>query len=80
MAVAGEELVDLEMHFDNGGSLRSPVPDLLVSMGIDVELGQEGLDITLVLDVQKSSIEVLSKSQILVAASLTWCLSDSSNA
>ena len=28
------------MYFDNGGSLRAPVPVLLVSMCIDVELGQ----------------------------------------
>ena len=27
------------MHVDNGGSLCAPVPGLLVSLGIDVELG-----------------------------------------
>ena len=72
--------MDLGIYFDNGGSIRAPVPDLLVSMGIDVESGQEGLDITFVLDVQKSSIEVLSKGYIIFVASLNWCLSDSSNA
>ena len=66
------ELVALGMHFENFGSLRAPVPGLLVSMGIYVELGQEGLGITLVLDGQKASLEVLGEGQIIVAVSLTW--------
>ena len=49
------------MYVDNCGSICAPVPGLLVSLGIDVELGQEGLDIILVLDVQKARIEVLSE-------------------
>ena len=40
----------LGIHFDNCGNLRDPVRGLLFSMGIDVELGQEVLDNTLVLD------------------------------
>ena len=44
----------------------------LVSMYIDVELVQEGLDIALVIYVQKSSLEVLSEGHIFVAVSLSW--------
>ena len=40
----------LGMNFDSFGSLCAHVPGLLVSLGIDVELGQEGLDIALILD------------------------------
>ena len=66
------------MHVDSCGILRAPVPGLIVSLGIDVELEQEGLDIYLVLDGQKSSLEFLSYGQLLVAVSLAWCLSYSS--
>ena len=38
------------MNFDNCGSLSAPVLGLIVSLGINVELLQESLDITLVLD------------------------------
>ena len=51
-----------------------------ISLGINVELGQETLEIALVLDGQKSSIEVLSEVQLLVDVSLTWWLSASSAA
>ena len=64
--------MDLGIHFDNCGSLRDPVMGLLSSLGIDDELGQENLDINLVLDVQKASIEVLREGQILVYVSLIW--------
>ena len=37
-------------NFDSFGSLCAPVPDLIIFMGIDVELGQEGLYIALILD------------------------------
>ena len=57
----------LGMNFRNCVSLLAPVPGLLVYLGIDVKLGQEGLDIILVIDVQKASLEVLSEGQILVA-------------
>ena len=57
----------LGIHFDNCGSLRAPGKCLLVHLGIYVELGQEGLDITLVLDDQNTRLEVLSKGQPLVA-------------
>ena len=53
------ELVALGMHFDNCGSLRAPIPGLLVSLGIDVQLLQEGLYIALFLDVQNTIVEVL---------------------
>ena len=68
------------MYVDNCGSICAPVPGLLVSLGIDVELGQEGLDNNLVIYGQKSILEVLSEGQILVVVSLTWCLSDHSTA
>ena len=58
------------MNFGNCGSLRAPVLGLLVSLGMDVELGQEGLDIALVLDEQKDVLEVLSEDQLLVDVSL----------
>ena len=35
----------LGMNFDSFGSLCAPVLDLLVSLGIDVELGEEILNI-----------------------------------
>ena len=72
--------MDFGIHFDNFGCLRAPFPRLLVSMGINVELGQGGLDIAFFLDVHKAILEVLSKGQLLVAVSLVWCLSDSSAA
>ena len=62
--------MSLGMHFENCGIIHSPVPVLLVSLGIDVELVQEGLDTNLVLGRQKSSLEVLSEYQLLVAVSL----------
>ena len=65
------------MQFDNCGSLRAPIPGLLISLGIDVELVKEGLYIALVLDGQKASLEVLSEGQLLVSVFLTWWLSDS---
>ena len=77
--MVGVEFVDLGMNFENGGSLRAPVPCLIVSLGIDVELGQEILGITLVLDGQNAILEVLSKVQLLVAVYLVWWLSDSSS-
>ena len=40
----------LKIHFDSFGNLCAPVKGLLVSLGIYVEFGQEGLDIALILD------------------------------
>ena len=60
MVVVGVEFVAFMVHFDSWGSLRAPVPGLLVFLGIYFQLGQEGLDITLVLDLQKAGLEVLS--------------------
>ena len=60
----------LGIHFDNCGSLCAPVPSLLSLLVIYVELGQEGLGVTLVLDDQKARIELLSGGKIIVAVSL----------
>ena len=68
------------MHFEHFGSLGAPVPGLLVSLGIHVELGKKGLDINLILDGHRTRIIVFSEGQILVDVSLNWCLSDSSTA
>ena len=73
----GVELVDLDMNFDICGSIRAPVTGLIASIGIGVELVQDVLDITLVLDNQKASLEVLSEGQLLVDISLAWYLSAS---
>ena len=40
----------LGVQFDSFGSLCAPFPGLIVSWIIDVELGQEDLDIDLILD------------------------------
>ena len=42
--------MDFGMHFDSFGSLCAPVPGILVSLVIDIELEQEGLYIALLLD------------------------------
>ena len=73
--MVGVELVILGVHFENCDSLHAPVSSLLISLGIDVELVQEVLDIILVLGGQSSSLEVLSEGQIRVAVSLAWWLS-----
>ena len=65
------------MQFDNCGSLCASVMGLLFSTGIDVELGNTGLDITLVLYVQKTSLEVLIEGQFLDDVSPYWWLSAS---
>ena len=66
------------MHFENCSSIYTHVPVLLVSLVIDVELVQEGLDITLILYGQKDSLELLSEGHIIVASSLAYCISASS--
>ena len=72
--------MSLRMIFGNFGCICYPVPGLLVSLDIDVELGQKVLDITLVLDGQKSRLEVLSEGHILASISFDWLFSDSSAA
>ena len=67
--------MSLGMYVESCGSLHVPLPGLLFYLIIYVELGQEGLEITLVLDEHKSSLEVLSEGHILVDISLAWCLS-----
>ena len=66
----GIELIYEMKHFDSFCGLCALVPGLLVSLGIYVVLGQENLDIILVLGGQKSSLEVLSQDQLLVYVSL----------
>ena len=66
------------MNFDNCGSLCAHVLGLLVNLVIDVDLGEEGLDITLVLDGHKASLEVIIEGHLLVDVSLAWWLSASS--
>ena len=80
LEVVGVELMALGAHFENWGSLRSPVLCILVSLGIYVELVHEVLDVTLLLDGQKFILEFLSDGLILVSVSLYWWLSASSTA
>ena len=40
LLVEGVELMDLGIHFENCGILITPVPGLIVSLGIVVELVQ----------------------------------------
>ena len=68
----------LDMHFENCFIHRAPVLGLLVSLSIYVELVHTGLDITLVLDDQKSILEFLSEDCLISAVSLAWWLSASS--
>ena len=68
----------LGIQFDSFGNLCAPVPGLLVSLIINDEFGQEGLDITLVFDGQNYSLGFLNEGQLLVAVSLAWWLSASS--
>ena len=68
------------VHFEIFVSLCAPVPGLLVSLGIDIELGQKGLDIALILDGWKASLEVLGESQLLVDVSLACWFGASSAA
>ena len=55
----GVELIALGVQFDSFVILYAPFPGLLVSLGIDVELLQEGLDVALLLNGKKASLEVL---------------------
>ena len=56
-----------------------PVPDLLISLEIYDELGQEGLYTTVVIYGQKARLEFLSEVQILVSVYLYWWLRAYSN-
>ena len=70
----------LGMNFDNCSSLHDLVPGLKFSMRIYVELEQEGLDTTLVLDGQKARLEIIREGKNLVYVSFNWWLSTSSTA
>ena len=70
----------LGVRFDNFGCLRAPVLGLIISLIFGAELGQEVLDISLVFDGQKYSLEFLIEVHLLVAVSLAWWLSTSSAA
>ena len=78
--MVGEELVTLGMHFDSFGSLYDPVLGLIVYLGIDFELVQEGLEIALDLDDYKAIIALLGEGQLFVAVSLAWWFSAFSTA
>ena len=58
--------MDVGGCFDCYGSLLTPVLGLLVSLGIQFELGDELSEFTLVLDNHKDYLEVPKQSQILV--------------
>ena len=47
------------MHFDRFGRLYEPVPGLLVSLEIDVELVQEFLHVDSVLDGHEAGFKIL---------------------
>ena len=69
----------LGVNFDGFGSLCAPVPGLLVYLFIDVELVQEGLEVTSIIDGYKASLELLGEGQIIVSVSLTWWFSATSS-
>ena len=50
LEVVGVESMALGMHFDSFGSLCAPVLGIIVSLGIDIELGKGGLDTALIID------------------------------
>ena len=62
----------LGLHFGIYDSLCAPLTVLPFSLGFYVEMLHKGLDITLVPDGQKFSLEVLSEGKILVVVSLAW--------
>ena len=76
--MVGVEFMALGTHFDNCASICEPVTRLIISLGSNVDMGQEGLDITLVLDGKNTSLQVLSAGQILVAVYLYWWINASS--
>ena len=58
--------MSMGMNLDCFGSIHAPVPGLITSLVIFVELGHEGLNITLVFDGLEASVEVLSQGQLLI--------------
>ena len=74
------ELAALGIQSDDCGSLHAPFPGLIFSVVVDVELVQEGLDITLFTDVHKATLEVLGEVHLLVSVSLAWWISASPTA
>ena len=67
----------LGINFEHFGSLCSPVLGLIIFLGTYVELVQKVLDITLVINDQKVGLQFLTYVQLLVRASLAWCISAS---
>ena len=53
------KLKALGVHFDRFGSLCAPVPGLLVSLVIDVELVQEGLHVIFILGGNEAGFKIL---------------------
>ena len=49
------------MHFKRIGNLCAPFLGLLVSLGMDIELGQEGLHVVLILDVHEAGFSILGE-------------------
>ena len=54
------------MNLDYFGSIHAPVPGLITSLVILVELGHEVLNITLVLDGLEANVEIISQGQLLI--------------
>ena len=59
------------MHFDKLGHLCAPLLGPLVSLGINVELGQEGLNIVCIRDGYEAGFKILGEIY-LPLVSLTW--------
>ena len=47
------------MYFERFGCICYPVPGLLIYLGINVELGQEGFHVALILDGHDASFKIL---------------------
>ena len=58
--------MSMEMTYGYFGSAHAPVPALLVTLGIYVDMVNEGQDIIFVLDGQEYILEFLSQGHIIV--------------
>ena len=59
------------MHFDRFGRLCTSVLTLLVSLDIDIEIGQEVLHVDLFLDDHKAGFKILGEIYLLLVY-LAW--------